>query len=71
MQGLRVGSHNKNNGRDKYKRALVTEVVKQKKIEVVFLQETHSDITNEISWGLWFEELYTLKLQVGGSSATN
>lgn len=53
MQGLRVASLNMNGGRDAQKRAL-TEVIKQKRLHVVFLQETHSDSVNEIDWGLWW-----------------
>lgn len=60
MQGLRVGSLNVNGGRDRHKRAMVTEVVKQKKLDVIFLQETHSDQTNEADWGLWWEGLHRL-----------
>ena len=54
IQGLRVASLNMNGGRDAQKRALVTEVIQQKKLDVVFLQETHSDSRNETDWGLWW-----------------
>lgn len=47
MDVLRVGSLNINGGRDGCKRALVFETIKQKKRNVIFLQETHSDIANE------------------------
>lgn len=34
--------------------ALVLEVIKQKGLGVVFLQETHRDCTNEMDCGLWW-----------------
>ena len=55
MQRLRIGSLNINGGRDRNKRALVTEVVNQKNIDILFLQETHSDTNNEVDWGIWWE----------------
>ena len=60
MRGLRVGSLNINGGRDRLKRALVKEVVQQKKLDVILLQETHSDQDNEIDWGLWWEGSHML-----------
>ncbi len=47
METLRIGSLNINGGRDSSKRALVKEIVEQKKFNIVFLQETHSDVANE------------------------
>lgn len=55
MQCFRVGSLNINGGRDRQKRALVLEVCQQKRLDVVFLQETHSDADDEVNWGLWWE----------------
>ena len=55
MQGLKVGSLNINGGRDRLKRALIKEVLQQKKLDVILLQETHSDQENEINWGLSWE----------------
>ena len=55
MGRLKIGSLNINGGRDRCKRALVAEVVKQKNIDVLFLQETHSDPDNEVEWGIWWE----------------
>lgn len=43
MQALRIASLNVNGGRDAHKRALVSQLVQQKRIDVAFLQETHSD----------------------------
>ena len=55
MGRLRIGSLNINGGRDRCKRALVTELVKQKNVDILFLQETHSDSRNEVDWGIWWE----------------
>lgn len=48
MSVVRVGTINMNGARDVYKRALFFEFIKQKQIDVVFIQETHSDGLNEI-----------------------
>lgn len=48
MDVLRVGLLNINGGRDGHKRALVSEIVEQKNLNLIFLQETHSDIVNEV-----------------------
>lgn len=50
MSVVRVGTLNMNGARDPYKRALLFELIKQKQIDVVFIQETHSDGLNEIDW---------------------
>ncbi len=55
METLRIGSLNINGGRDGSKRALVKEIVEQKKFNIVFLQETHSDVANETEWNLWWK----------------
>lgn len=39
-----------NGARDIHKRALLFELIKQKNIDVMFVQETHSDCINEIDW---------------------
>lgn len=52
---MRVGSLNINGGRDRQKREVVSRMITQKKIDVVFLQKTHSDKENEIDWGLWWK----------------
>lgn len=54
MQSLKIGSLNINGGRDRHKRALISEVVTQKKIDVLFLQETHTIQTDDTEWGLWW-----------------
>ena len=56
MQSLKIGSLNINGGRDRHKRALIFEVATQKKIDVLFLQETHTIQTDD-----------RLGLRVGGS----
>ncbi len=55
METLRIGSLNINGGRDSSKCALVKEIVEQKKFNIVFLQETHSDVANETEWNLWWK----------------
>ncbi len=50
MSVLRVGSLNLNGGRDLHKRALLFELIKQKNIDVMYVQETHSDCFNENDW---------------------
>ena len=60
MYKVRVGSLNINVGRDRQKRAVISEMVQQKRLDIVFLQETHSDKDNEIDWGLWWKGQYVL-----------
>ena len=38
----------------------MSEVVKQKNVDVIFLQETHSDSLNETDWGIWWGGQYAL-----------
>uniref|UniRef100_A0A669BQM4 Reverse transcriptase domain-containing protein n=1 Tax=Oreochromis niloticus TaxID=8128 RepID=A0A669BQM4_ORENI len=54
VQGLRVASLNVNGCRDANKRALLAEVIKLKRLDIVFLQETHTDSLNEVDWDLWW-----------------
>ena len=61
MQSLKIGSLNINGGgRDRQKRALISEVATQKRVDVLFLQETHTTPADEIDWGLWWEGSCTL-----------
>lgn len=60
MHRMRMGSLNINRGRDQQRRAVISEMVLQKRLNVVFLQETHSDKDNEIDWGLWWKGQYVL-----------
>lgn len=55
MGVLRVGSLNVNGLRDKVKNDALLELIKLKNINVILLQETHSDYRNEVDWGLWWE----------------
>lgn len=34
-------------------------MVSQKKLDIIFLRETHGDGDNEVDWGLWRRGLYT------------
>lgn len=54
MEILRVGSLNVNGMRDKSKADTVINFIKLKKLDVIFLQETHSDANNEVDWRLWW-----------------
>lgn len=55
-----MGSLNVNGIRASNKWSLLKESVKQKEIHVMFLQETHSDINNEVDWGLWSDGQFVL-----------
>ncbi len=55
MDILRVGSLNVNGGRDRNKRAIIAEYAYLKDINVMFLQETHSDSQNEVELYRWWE----------------
>lgn len=52
METIRVGSININGGRDRNKRACVLEIIEQKNLKVIFLQETHTDVNNEVEWAI-------------------
>ena len=54
MNTLLLGSLNINGGRDAYKREIVKQMHLQKRLDVLFLQETHSDALNEIDWKMWW-----------------
>ena len=47
MGFLNIGSLNINGARDLGKRMLLAELIKQKSLQIIFLQETHSD---EAEW---------------------
>lgn len=47
MDLLRVGSLNINGGRDRPKQVLVSEIMQNKKLHIILLQETDSDMDNE------------------------
>lgn len=50
MDGFRVGTLNVNGAREVKKRALVLDTARSKCIDVLFLQEVHSDQCNEGDW---------------------
>ena len=52
MSDFKVSTLNINGARDVRKRACLFEMVKLKKINVMFIQETHSDTLNETDWNL-------------------
>ena len=55
MNVFKVGSLNVNGARDIKKRAVVFETAKMKHIDVMFLQEIHSDVGNEADWSREWE----------------
>lgn len=55
MSNLRLGSLNINGARDHRKRAMLFELIKQKNIDVMFVQETHTDVQNENAWKMEWE----------------
>lgn len=55
MEAVRVGSLNINGGRDRVKRAMLSEFIQLNDVKVFFSQETHSDSNNEIEWYRWWE----------------
>lgn len=55
MESLRVGSININGGRDRTKRAVLADYIGRKALDVIFLQETHSDGNNSIDWHRWWD----------------
>ncbi len=60
MEHLKIGSLNVNGLRDRKKQTLVSEYFNIKNIAVGFLQETHSNMSNESEWGLWRKGDYVL-----------
>ncbi len=53
LEKLRVGSLNVNGMRDRSKAETIIEFIRLKNLNVTFLQETHSDVNNEIDWRMW------------------
>lgn len=47
---ISIGTLNLNGARDKLKRLTLMDFINIKKLQVMFLQETHSDAINEIDW---------------------
>ncbi len=50
MAEVHIASLNVNGARDYRKRAELYEIIKQKKIDVTLIQETHSDVNNVNDW---------------------
>uniref|UniRef100_A0A3B5PV23 Reverse transcriptase domain-containing protein n=1 Tax=Xiphophorus maculatus TaxID=8083 RepID=A0A3B5PV23_XIPMA len=50
MDSFKIASLNLNGAREAKKRALVYQMLNQKRIDVIFLQETHSDLLIEADW---------------------
>ena len=55
MASFKVSSLNLNGARDVKKRAYLFETLKLKKMNIMMLQETHSDVFNETDWRREFE----------------
>ncbi len=55
-----MASLNVNGARDIGKRFKLYEIIKQKKIDVLLVQETHSDILNSSDWAKEFDGLSVL-----------
>uniref|UniRef100_A0A3B5R4A8 Reverse transcriptase domain-containing protein n=1 Tax=Xiphophorus maculatus TaxID=8083 RepID=A0A3B5R4A8_XIPMA len=51
MDSFKVASLNLNGAREAGKRALIYQMMNQKKIDIIYLQETHSDCNTETDWG--------------------
>lgn len=50
MGDIRVASLNVNGARDCVKRSAIYEMMGQKRIDILFLQETHNYVTNANEW---------------------
>jgi len=50
MSTLRLGTLNINGARESGKRTMLYELIRQKKYDVMMVQETHSDVKNEREW---------------------
>uniref|UniRef100_A0A3P9LKP2 Reverse transcriptase domain-containing protein n=1 Tax=Oryzias latipes TaxID=8090 RepID=A0A3P9LKP2_ORYLA len=54
MFTFKAGSLNINGGRDAEKRAIIKDIFEDKALDILFLQETHSDVLTEAEWALWW-----------------
>ena len=50
MAVISLGSLNMNGGRDVRKRFPISDLINRKRLNVMFLQETHTDSNNELEW---------------------
>lgn len=57
MRELNLASLNLNGAREEKKRFELYELIKIKKIDILFAQETHSDVSNEENWAREFDGL--------------
>ncbi len=57
---MNIATINVNGLREIKKRAEVFEVVKQKKVDVIMLQETHSDLRNAADWAVEWDGVSVL-----------
>lgn len=55
MESIKIGTININGGRNNSKRAALYELIQNKHMDIIFLQETHSDLGNEVEWKMWWE----------------
>jgi len=60
MREINFASLNVNGAREFKKRAQVFELMKYKKFDVFFVQETHTDVSNAIDWVKEFDGLVIL-----------
>lgn len=60
MGEINIASLNVNGARDFKKRAQVFELMKRKEIDVLFVQETNSDVSNSVEWVKEFDGLAIL-----------
>ncbi|KAI7801458.1 pol-like protein [Triplophysa rosa] len=66
MSAIRIVTLNLNGARCMQKRALFFELIRQKNIDVTFVQETNSDSLNEIEWRKeWQGEVYLTHISSG------
>ncbi|KAI4885592.1 hypothetical protein NFI96_030074 [Prochilodus magdalenae] len=66
-----TGSLNINGARDVYKREVLAQHIRLKKLNVVLVQETHSDEEDEVQWRMWWKRPVSLSngTKAGGCSA--
>ncbi len=71
MSNLRLGSLNINGARDYRKRAMLFDLIKKINIDVMFVQETHTDVQNENAWKMeWAGEvIMSHKTNISGGVA--
>ena len=68
MSGFQIASLNINGARDRAKRAMLFQTIKEKGFDIVFAQETHSDESNSADWAMEFGGLPILSHNTSTSS---